>query len=70
MRVHESFRWRSVQDRARHCKRLMVEHSFDFLKHVNWKFVVCEHHDKRGCRDGKDKGGAEIVRCCILEYGH
>jgi len=40
VRVHVSFRWRSVQDRARHSKSLMVEHSFDFLKHVNWKFVI------------------------------
>jgi hypothetical protein len=22
------------------CKRIMVDHSFDFLKRVNWKFVV------------------------------
>jgi hypothetical protein len=30
-------RWSSVHDRSRHRKRLMVEHSFHFLKHMNWQ---------------------------------
>jgi hypothetical protein len=59
--VHDSFRWRSVQDRGRHCKRLMVEHSFDFLKHVSWKFVICGHHDKSQEGMAKTRGDCEML---------
>jgi hypothetical protein len=39
----------------------MVEHSFDFLKHVSWKFVICGHHDKSQEGMAKTRGDCEML---------